>query len=137
MLALWSIYAVITTQDVHALQAARRSALDRLFAAGVPDTAIACGSEYDNWTQLLQTGYINVPMINSPPGKYDPTLAGCFSLRPKYRVEFQPVRNRTLPIRRHRLPLLAPPLSSPHFHRPVPRSALAQSQQSSPPAHQL
>jgi len=92
LLALWSIYAIITTQDVHALQAARRSALDRLFAAGVPDTAIAGGSEYDNWTQLLQTGYINVPMINSPPGKYDPTLAGCFSLRPKYRIEFQPAR---------------------------------------------
>ncbi len=137
LLALWSIYAIITTQDVHALQAARRTALDRLFAAGVPDTAIACGSEYDNWTQLLQTGYINVPMINSPPGKYDPTLAGCFSLRPKYRVEFQPARNRTLPVRRHRLPLLAPPFSSPHFYRPVPRSTLAQSQQSSPPAHQL
>jgi Dolichyl-phosphate-mannose-protein mannosyltransferase len=90
MLALWSLYGIAATQDVHALQQARQTAMDRVLDAGNPDTSIADGSEFDNWTQLLHQGYVNIPGINSPPGKYDPALGICPALRPLYRVEFLP-----------------------------------------------
>ncbi len=95
MLALWSIYSIAATQDVHALQQARRTAMDRLLSAGNPDTSIADGSEFDNWTQLLHQGYVNIPGINSPPGTYDPALGICPALRPLYRVEFRPAPDTT------------------------------------------
>jgi hypothetical protein len=93
---VWSGYAIACTQDVHALAAARYAAINRLHSAGVADTAIACGGECDNWTQLLQTGYINSAFINSPPGIYDPNLGGCPSLRCVYRVEYRPAAD-TIP----------------------------------------
>jgi hypothetical protein len=98
LLGIWGLYGIAATQDVHALQAARQTAMNRLLAAGVPDTAIANGSERDNWTQLIHQGYINIPGINSPPGKYDPNLGSCPSLRCLYRVEFQ-LSNQTVPSR--------------------------------------
>jgi hypothetical protein len=88
VLAIWSLYAIAATQDVHALAAARRQAIDRLYSAGVHDTAIACGLEYDDWTQLVHEGHMNIIGINSPPGSYNPAVGETPSLKCLYRVEF-------------------------------------------------
>jgi hypothetical protein len=96
LLVLWGLYAIVSSQDVHALANARRTAIDRLLASGVPDTQIACGGEWDNWTQLIHDGHLNIYGINSPPGSYNPNLGGTPSLKCLYRVEFSPGRD-TIP----------------------------------------
>jgi hypothetical protein len=88
LLVLWGLYAIASSQDVHALAQARRTAIDRLLGSGVPDTQIACGGEWDNWTQLIHEGHLNILGINSPPGSYNPNLGGTPSLKCLYRVEF-------------------------------------------------
>jgi hypothetical protein len=88
LLVLWSLYAIASSQDVHALAQARRTAIDRLLGSGVPDTQIACGGEWDAWTQAVHEGHINMFGINSPPGTYNPNLGGTPCLRCLYRVEF-------------------------------------------------
>jgi hypothetical protein len=85
---IWSLYAIVTTQDVHALAAARRAAIDRVLASGAPDISIVAGSESDNWTQLAHDHYVNISFM-APPGKYDPAQGVCPALRPLYRVEFR------------------------------------------------
>jgi hypothetical protein len=92
-LLAWAVYAIASTQEVHALQAARFAAASRLLGAGVPDTAIADGTELDSWTQMMRQGYINIPDINSPAGTYNPNLGSTPALRCAYRVEFNPAGN--------------------------------------------
>jgi hypothetical protein len=89
-LAIWSLYAIAETQDVHALAAARRQSIDRLCSAGVHDTAIACGLEYDDWTQLVHEGHMNLIGVRSPPGAYNPAVGETPGLKCLYRVEFAP-----------------------------------------------
>jgi hypothetical protein len=89
-LGAWSLYGIAATRDLHALAQARRDAVDRLLSSGVRDTAIACGYEYDGWTQLIHQGHLNLVGINSPAGSYDPSQGLTPCLKCLYRVEFSP-----------------------------------------------
>jgi hypothetical protein len=115
LLLLWGLYAIASSQDVHALAQARRTAIDRLLASGVPDTQIACGGEWDNWTQLIHEGHLNLYGINSPLGSYNPYLGGTPSLKCLYRVEFSLGRD-TIPSTFGSVPYLS---WLPPFHRAI------------------
>jgi hypothetical protein len=88
VLALYGLYALASTQDVLALARARGKAVQKLAAAGIAPTAIAAGIEYDCWAQLLATGYINDYRL--PRALFKPDVGMTPSLRPVYRVEFEP-----------------------------------------------
>ncbi|MEO6805800.1 MAG: hypothetical protein ABI286_02305 [Edaphobacter sp.] len=67
---LFAAYGVASMHDLFAFDRARLDAINEVTAAGVPRTAIEGGFEYDGWTQLEQTGYVNEPRILLPPGAY-------------------------------------------------------------------
>jgi Dolichyl-phosphate-mannose-protein mannosyltransferase len=66
---LFCFYGVASLHDFFAFQRARLDATKEIIATGVPRTAISAGHEYDSWTQLEQTGYVNDPHI-VPVGAY-------------------------------------------------------------------
>jgi hypothetical protein len=74
-----------------ALARARGDAVQRLSDAGVLPTEIAAGFEYDCWVQLLSTGFINDYRL--PVSLFKPDVGMTPSLRPLYRVEFEPQRD--------------------------------------------
>jgi hypothetical protein len=67
---VFAAYAVVTTHDLFALSRARLDAANEILAAGVSRTAIEAGFEYDGWTQLEQTGYVNEIRILLPADAY-------------------------------------------------------------------
>jgi hypothetical protein len=96
---LWSVAA---EHDAFALYRGFVAAADEMMAAGVPRAAINSTWEFDSWTQILATGYINSPGVNLPPGQtYVPTssrapVASCPAyefpndpaVQPKYGLTF-------------------------------------------------
>jgi Dolichyl-phosphate-mannose-protein mannosyltransferase len=90
LLAIYIVYGLATTQDNLALAAARRAAVNRLEAAGVPSTQIAAGFEYDFYTQLQQEGHINRYGILNPPHAFDPSRGYVPALKCRYRIEWAP-----------------------------------------------
>ncbi len=69
---IYAAYAVATMHDLFAFDRARVDAANEIIAKGLPRTAIEGGFEYDGWTQLEQTGYVNDPRIIVPAGAYEP-----------------------------------------------------------------
>ncbi len=90
LLAIYALYAVASTQDVLALARARAAAAARLEAADVPRTAIDAGFSYNGWTELLVSGRVNSRWVVNPPGAYRPELGQTPSVKPLYRLEYQP-----------------------------------------------
>ncbi len=90
LLAIFAFYAVASTQDVLSLARARVVAAAKLEAAGVPRTAIDAGYEYNGWTELLISGHVNFRWIVNPPDAYRPGLGPTPSVKPLYRLEYQP-----------------------------------------------
>ena len=70
MLALFTAFAIAGTHDLFAFERARIAAADRLLAAGIPRTRIHVGFEYDGWTELMQTGYMNDSRMHLPANLY-------------------------------------------------------------------
>ncbi len=70
VLALFSVFGVVSTHDYFATNRARLSAAEEVRNAGVPRTEIQGGWEYDSWTQLQVAGYINDWRLQNPPGAY-------------------------------------------------------------------
>jgi hypothetical protein len=68
---IYVAYAVATMHDLFAFERARLDAANEIIATGLPRTAIEGGFEYDGWTQLEQTGYVNEARI-VPAGLYHP-----------------------------------------------------------------
>jgi hypothetical protein len=66
---IYAAYAVATMHDLFAFDRARVDAANEIIAKGLPRTAIEGGFEYDGWTQLEQTGYVNESRI-VPAGLY-------------------------------------------------------------------
>ncbi len=103
-LAVFSAYSVATTHDYFATNRARLAAASRVQAAGIPRTEIEGGWEYDGWTQIDATGYVNDFRLEIPVGayhKFEPVHAlpeSCrfwFSkyspaIKPRYFVVFSP-----------------------------------------------
>jgi len=71
-LTIFALFAIAGTHDWYAAYRARVAAINEVRASGVPRTEIQGGFEYDNWTQLEQTGRIDSQVGNSqPPGPGD------------------------------------------------------------------
>lgn len=87
-LVVFAVVAVAVTQDNFALLAARKEAIDRLEAQGVPRTQIAAGFEYNFYTQLEEVGRINRYNITNPTRSYDEFDGYTPALKCKYRLEF-------------------------------------------------
>jgi hypothetical protein len=88
MVVIFAVYAVASTQDNLALAAARRAAVDRLIAAGVPRTEIAAGFEYDFYTQLEEQGRINRYGMTNPTGPFNDLEGYTPAMICRYRLEF-------------------------------------------------
>jgi hypothetical protein len=72
VLAIFAILAIGGTHDLFAWHRAELAALDEIRASGVPRTEIQGGYEYDGWTQIEASGYINDPRLKVPAGAYHP-----------------------------------------------------------------
>jgi len=90
LLAVLAFYAIASTQDLWALAKARVEATRKLEAGGVPRTAIDAGSEYNAWTELMNSGRINSRWVRNPPGSYNPNFSQTPSVVPEYRLEYAP-----------------------------------------------
>jgi hypothetical protein len=115
LLAIYGIYAVASTQDNLALSAARRAAVDRLEAHGVPCTEIAGGFEYDFYTQLEESGRINRYGITNPTRPFNDFEGLTPALKCRYRLEF-PRSSDTEPSQFGRIDYVS---WLPPFHRTV------------------
>jgi len=71
-IAIYGVLAIAGTHDWFAWQRARISAINEVRATGVPRTEIQGGLEYDGWTQIEDGGHINQPLLEIPPGSFDP-----------------------------------------------------------------
>jgi hypothetical protein len=60
------------THDFFAACRARLDAVALLRADQIPRTQIAAGFDYDSWTQIEQTGYLNVKRLKNPRGAFRP-----------------------------------------------------------------
>ncbi|MGH9596174.1 MAG: ArnT family glycosyltransferase [Edaphobacter sp.] len=67
---VFAAYGVASTHDLYTFYRARVDATKEITATGIPRTAIEGGLEYDGWTQLEETGYVNDPRILFPRGAY-------------------------------------------------------------------
>jgi hypothetical protein len=74
-LALLMFYGVAGTHDLFALTRARLAAANEIRASGVPRSEFRAGFEYDGWTQIELTGYVNEPRMHLPVGAYKPWTA--------------------------------------------------------------
>jgi 4-amino-4-deoxy-L-arabinose transferase-like glycosyltransferase len=72
MVFLFGAFAVAGMHDLFALGRARLTAINEMLAAGVVKTEIQAGFDYDGWTQLESTGYINDPRLRIPVGAFHP-----------------------------------------------------------------
>jgi hypothetical protein len=90
LLVVYVAYGLASTQDNLALAGARRAAIDRLEAAGVPSTEIAAGFEYDFYTQLEQAGHVNRYGIRNPVNSFNEFEGYAPALKARYRVEYGP-----------------------------------------------
>lgn len=109
-LIVYGIFTVAATHTVFAWHRARFAAIQELRAAGIPPTQFQAGFEYDGWTQIQATGYVNNKAIRNPPNAYHPPkikrdysnpcqynfLTWAPALKPLYAVGFGP-RNCYLP----------------------------------------
>ena len=93
LLALFGIYALGSTQEELSSMRARATAAHRLQEAGVPRTQFGGGFDYDAWTQLETTGYINDSRIKLPAGAYHPVDSRLPNITPIYRIEYGPTHD--------------------------------------------
>ncbi len=141
VLVLWALYGVASMHDYLAATRARLSAAAAVAAKGVPRTAITAGLEYDAWTQLQQTGYVNNERMVKPtpaqPKRNRPASAGqpafwfwqyTGSVNPRYFIVYslQPgLQNGPFPVIRYTAWL-------PPFHRAVFTQILPQVESNGP-----
>lgn len=71
---VYAVYSVAAMHDLFAFDRARVNAANKITATGIPRTAIEGGFDYDAWTQLKQTGYVNEPRMVVPSGAYQPWI---------------------------------------------------------------
>ena len=94
-MAVFALSAIGGTHDWFASYRAQLSAINEIRASGVPRTAIQGGFEYDGWTQIEESGYINEPMLKVPAGAYHRCKFGFASytpdVHPKFTIIFPPM----------------------------------------------
>ena len=102
LVAVMAIYGVVNTHNTFAVDRGRVALADELVAAGVPDTAVDNGWEYNQGVELQHGGFINDYRMINPKGKYQPALpleeGSCEvnghdltpHIRPRYGISFDP-----------------------------------------------
>jgi hypothetical protein len=70
VLVIFALYTVGATHDWFSLNRARVAAVQEVRATGVAATSIQGGFDYDGWTQIEASGYINDRRIRNPPDAY-------------------------------------------------------------------
>jgi hypothetical protein len=70
MLGAFGFFSVAGTHDWFAANRARIVAVEEVRATGVPKTAIQGAFEYDGWTQIDATGFVNEERIEVPAGAF-------------------------------------------------------------------
>jgi hypothetical protein len=104
-LSLFALYAIAGTHDWFALNRARVAAVAQIHASGVPATSIEGGFDYDGWTQIEASGYINDARLRNPANSYHANLSPLQfpgrcrldfakytpAIDPKYFVVFEPM----------------------------------------------
>ncbi len=68
--AIFLLYALATTHDYFAEARARLKATEEVLRAGNSRIAVISGLEFDSWTQLERTGYVNNERLKYPPHAY-------------------------------------------------------------------
>jgi len=66
LIVILAVFAVAGTHDAFSAYRARVAAIDELKAAGVPDSAVDGGFDYNGMTQLEHYEYVNDPRIRVP-----------------------------------------------------------------------
>jgi hypothetical protein len=89
LLAAFALYTVAGTHDWFALNRTRVAAVAKIHALGVPVTSIQGGFDYDGWTQLQTTGYINDDRLRNPANSYYPNFDS-LKLARECRLPFAP-----------------------------------------------
>ena len=69
-LILFSLYGILSTHDLFALNRARIAAVEKVHATGVPRNIIQAGFEFDGWTEIGEVGYVNEQRIQVPDSAY-------------------------------------------------------------------
>jgi hypothetical protein len=72
LILLIAAYSIAGTHDVFAMYRGRLAAVNELRSAGLPDTSIDGGFEFDAWTQIERAGAVNSPGVRTPAGVYVP-----------------------------------------------------------------
>jgi hypothetical protein len=70
MLGAFGFFSIAGTHDWFAANRARIVAVEAVRATGVPKTAIQGAFEYDGWTQIDATGFVNEERIEVPAGAF-------------------------------------------------------------------
>ncbi len=65
-----AVFSTACLHDLFALDRARLAAANELVSKGISRSQLRAGFEYDSWTQLLLTGYVNDSHIQVPRGAY-------------------------------------------------------------------
>jgi hypothetical protein len=102
LVALMAVYGVVNTHNTFAVDRGRVELANELLAAGVPDTAVDNGWEYNQGVELAHAGFINDYRMINPAGKYKPAPplpAGTCAvngydltphIQPRYGISFDP-----------------------------------------------
>jgi hypothetical protein len=72
LVAVMAIYGVVNTHNTFAVDRGRVALANELLAAGVPDTAVDNGWEYNQGVELEHAGFINDYRMINPEGMYKP-----------------------------------------------------------------
>jgi len=102
LVGVMAIYAVVNTHNTFAVDRGRVVMANELLAAGVPDTAVDYGWEYNQGVELEHAGFINDYRMINPKGMYKeapPLPAGTCEVNghdltphivPRYGISFDP-----------------------------------------------
>ncbi len=102
LVGIMAVGGIVITHNTFAIDRARVDLANELTAAGVADTAVDNGWEYNLGVELRHAGYINTDRIVNPPHAYQPAPplpAGTCEvnaydftphIRPRYGVSFDP-----------------------------------------------
>jgi 4-amino-4-deoxy-L-arabinose transferase-like glycosyltransferase len=102
LVGIMAVYGIVNTHNTFAIDRARVELANELTAAGIADTAVDNGWEYNLSVELRHAGYINTDRIVNPAHAYQPAPplpAGTCEvnaydytphIRPKYGISFDP-----------------------------------------------
>jgi len=102
LVAVMAAYGVVNTHNTFAVDRGRVVLANELLAAGVPDTAVDNGWEYNQGVELAHAGFINDYRMVNPKGLYKPAPplpAGTCEvngydltphIQPRYGISFDP-----------------------------------------------